>query len=389
MRILIIDPVGGISGDMLLGSLIQLGCPEDYLNEVFAQLPVQGYSLSTAPRSVNGIMAANLSFACGHSHETRTHALIRDEILAPLPGAVRDRARAVFRVLAQAEAEVHGVTADEVHFHEVGALDSILDIVGISAAIEFFGVAAVYSRAAPLGTGTTKSMHGVIPLPAPATVKLLAGRPARFTDIPFELTTPTGAAVIAALAEKGPIPPELLIEAVGYGCGDRQIPGWPNLCRSILCSPAARVEAGRMYMVEADVDDMSPEETEAALARIAQAGARDASLSPRIMKRGRPGFTFHVLCAQEFLHQVIESLLIHTTSIGVRYSPVERRVLERTEYGIGTEFGTVQVKESVLPDGTRRVKPEYRDMAQVAQERGISVEKVRRAVEKAMAEREK
>ncbi len=387
MRILIIDPIGGISGDMLLGSLIHLGCPESYLQGVFEKLPVHGYALATNIRRVNGIGAVDVKFSCGQSHETRTLALIRDELLAPLPEAVRERSRAIFCTLAEAEAEVHGVSPDEVHFHEVGALDSILDIVGISAAIEYFSIGAIYSRTVPLGTGTTKSMHGVIPLPAPATVKLLEGRKVSFTDIPFELCTPTGAAAIAALAQKDSPPAELVIEGVGYGCGDRQIPGWPNLCRSVLCSlegPAGE----RLFVVEADVDDMNPEETEAALAELYRAGARDAGLSMRIMKRGRPGFTFHALCPRESLEVAMTTLLLHTTSIGVRYYPVERRVLERTAYAVSTDFGMVQVKESTLPDGTRRIKPEYRDLAEIAAKRGVPVAAVRQAVERAVAARE-
>jgi pyridinium-3,5-bisthiocarboxylic acid mononucleotide nickel chelatase len=387
MGILIIDPIGGISGDMLLGSLIHLGCPVDYLNGIFHLLPVSGYSLETSERLVNGISSLDISFVCGHSPEERTHALIRDEILAPLPELVRERSRAVFRALAEAEASVHGQSVDDVHFHEVGALDSILDIVGISAAIEYFGITSIYCRAVPLGTGTTKSRHGVIPLPAPATVKLLADRPVRFTDITSELATPTGTAVIAALAEKGSPPSDLSISAVGYGCGDRQIPGWPNLCRSILCRATERREDERTYVVEADVDDMNPEETEGALARLFDAGARDAHLSPKIMKRGRPGITFHAICTEACLDDVMKSLLIHTSSIGVRYYPVERRVLDRTSYRIGTAFGDVMVKESVLPDGSRRIKPEYRDLAEIAGKRGISVAAVRRAVEQAVADR--
>ncbi|HOI08041.1 MAG TPA: nickel pincer cofactor biosynthesis protein LarC [Deltaproteobacteria bacterium] len=387
MGILIIDPIGGISGDMLLGSLVHLGCPVDYLNGVFAMLPVSGYSLETARRSVNGISSLDIAFICGRSHEERTHALIRDEILAPLPEPVRGRAREVFRVLAEAEASVHGESVDDVHFHEVGALDSILDIVGISAAIEYFGVTAIYSRPVPLGTGTTKSRHGVIPLPAPATVKLLEGWPVRFTDITSELATPTGAAVIAALARKGDPPADLIVSAVGYGCGDRQIPDWPNLCRSILCREAPRREGERTFVVEADVDDMNPEETEGALSRLFDAGARDASLIPKIMKRGRPGVTFHAICTEACLDGVVNTLLIHTPSIGVRYFPVERRVLERTSYRISTEFGDITVKESTLPDGTKRIKSEYSDVARIAAQRGVSIGTVRRAAEKATEDR--
>ncbi|HPA83968.1 MAG TPA: nickel pincer cofactor biosynthesis protein LarC [Deltaproteobacteria bacterium] len=380
MRILIIDPVGGISGDMLLGSLIHLGCPKEHLESVFRLLPVDGFSLKTSLRSVQGITALDLSFDCGHSHGHRTYASIRDTILSPLPDAVRDRAGRIFLALAEAEAEVHGVSVEEVHFHEVGALDSILDIVGIAAAIDYLSVRSVYCRRVPLGTGTTRSMHGTIPLPAPATVKLLEGMNVRFTDIEYELTTPTGAAAIAALADPGSPPPDLTIKSVGYGCGDREIPGWPNLCRCILCETKEQGYAPHMYLVEADVDDMSPEETETALARLFDAGALDAHLVPKIMKRGRPGFCFESVCPAERLEEVMACLLTHTTSIGARFHPIERRVLERTSYTISTRWGEVRVKESTLPDGSKRAKIEYRDLARISDREGLPVASVREEV---------
>ena len=386
MRILVIDPVGGISGDMLLGSLIHLGCPAGYLEDMLRRLPAGGFTLETSPRSVHGIGALDLTFHCAHEHESRTYALIRDEILSVLPDAVRVRAGSIFLALAGAEAEVHGVDVNDVHFHEVGALDSILDIVGIAAAVEYLCVGSVYCRQIPLGTGTTRSMHGTIPVPAPATVKLLQGRQVRFTDIPFELTTPTGAAVVAALAQTENPPADLTVDAVGYGCGDKEIPGWPNLCRCILCETKS-VESGRgAYLVEADVDDMNPEETEAALARLFEAGALDALMVPKIMKRGRPGFGFQVICEAERLHGVVASLLAHTTSIGARYHPIERTVLDRTSYTIGTRWGDVGVKESVLPDGSTRSKLEYRDLARISREQGMPVASVRAEIQRMIRE---
>lgn len=387
MKVLVIDPVGGISGDMLLASLIHMGCPVDYLKDVLGRLPVDSFSMETSLRSVHGISALHLSFICREEHEERTYAAIRDEILASLPGDVREKASAVFKALAEAEASIHGVAPDEVHFHEVGALDSILDIAGIAAAIEYFKVERVFCRSVPLGTGMTKSMHGTIPLPAPATVRLLEGRRVRFTDIPFELATPTGAAVVAALADKRAIPAELTVSAVGYGCGTRQIPEWPNLCRSILGEAPSEESGIRTYLVEADVDDMTPEDTEAALARLFDAGAKDAGLTPNIMKRGRPGFCIQAVCTSERLEGVLSCLLTHTTSIGARYYPVERRVLERTAYHIDTRFGEIGIKESVLPDGSKRFKPEYRDLAKASEKMGIPVAAVRAEVERAMRER--
>ncbi len=386
MRILVIDPVGGISGDMLLGSLIHLGCPVGYLEDMLRRLPVDGFTMETVPRSVHGIGALDLSFHCVHEHKSRTYAHIRDEILSVLPDAVRARAGSIFLALAGAEAQVHGVDVDEVHFHEVGALDSILDIVGIAAAVEYLCVEAIYCRQIPLGTGTTRSMHGTIPVPAPATIRLLEGRQVRFTDIPFELTTPTGAAAVAALALPGSPPAGITVSATGYGCGDREIPGWPNLCRCILCEAQSGKSGLETYLVEADVDDMNPEETEAALERLLEAGALDALLVPKIMKRGRPGFGFQVICEAESLHRVVSSLLTHTTSIGARYHPVERTVLDRTSYTINTRWGEVGVKESVLPDGSTRSKLEYRDLARISRERGIPVASVRAELERMIRE---
>ncbi|HQG30940.1 MAG TPA: nickel pincer cofactor biosynthesis protein LarC [Deltaproteobacteria bacterium] len=386
MKILIIDPVGGISGDMLLAGLVHMGCPVDYLKDVLGRLPIDSFSLETSERSVHGIGALHLSFVCKEEQEERTYAAIRDGILSSLPDGIREKATAVFESLAEAEASIHGVAVEEVHFHEVGALDSILDIAGIAAAIEYFKVDAIFCRSIPLGRGMTKSRHGIIPLPAPATVKLLEGRQVRFTDIAFELATPTGAAVVAALAEERTIPSDIAVRAVGYGCGTREIEGWPNLCRTILGEAAPGEPGVRTYLVEADVDDMIPEDAEAALARLFDAGAKDAGLTPKIMKRGRPGFSIQAVCASGHLEGVLSCLLTHTTSIGARYYPVERRVLERTAYRIGTRFGSVGIKESVLPDGSKRFKPEYRDLAKIAEEQGIPVAVVRAEVERAMRE---
>ena len=386
MKTLIIDPVGGISGDMLLGSLIHLGCPVEYLENTLRELPVESFTLEISHRSVQGIGALGLTFGCGHGHEHRSHAFIRDSILCALPAGVRERAERIFLALAEAEAHVHGVSVDVVHFHEVGALDSILDIAGIAAAIEYLEVGEIYCRTIPLGTGTTRSQHGTIPVPAPATLKLLEGRKVRFTEIASELTTPTGAAVVSALARKGDPPGQYTVTASGFGCGTREIAEWPNLCRSVLCEQAHRDPAQGMYLVETDVDDMSPEETEAALERILAAGALDAHLSPRIMKRGRPGFCLKAVCTAACLDGVTKSMLVHTTSIGVRFHPVERRVLERTSYTIGTGWGEVGVKESVLPDGSRRVKLEYRDLARISRERGMPVAAVRAALERVVCE---
>jgi uncharacterized protein (TIGR00299 family) protein len=377
MKIMIIDPIGGISGDMLLGSLVHMGCPADYLDDVFRQLPVGSFAMKTDKRFVNGIEALDLKFETEHSLEERTFTRIKHEILMHLPAGVQEISIKIFEVLAQAEAEVHGVNIEDIHFHEVGAIDSILDIVGIAAALKWFGIDAVYTRPLPLGTGMTRSMHGTIPVPAPATVKLLEGINVRFTQIEAELTTPTGAAVIRAVCEKGDPPSDIIVKGVGYGCGDRVISGWPNLCRVILGETPSDTLNEPCYMVEADVDDMSPEEWEAASERIFSAGALDVSITSRIMKKGRPGAGVKAICTSALLDNVLTALLTHTTSIGARYYPLSRRVLERREYTLKTRYGKVHVKEVVTPSGKRRAKPEYRDMDEISRKHNIPLVEVR------------
>ena len=381
MRIMIIDPIGGISGDMLLGSLIDLGCPTAYLEEIYQDIPVGAFTIHTAKKPVNGIVAIDLNFEIEHVHEDTTFTRIKKEVIEKLPGGVRETALKIFTALAEAEASVHGVSMDVVHFHEVGALDSILDIVGIAAALTWLKIDAVYARAVPFGTGTTKSRHGVIPVPVPATVKLLEGYDVRFTGIEAELTTPTGAAVIRALAQKNDPPPDAVLTGVGYGCGDRTIAGWPNLCRAILCEVSCLSQDNFCYMAEADVDDMSPEEWEAATGRIFAAGALDVNITPRIMKNGRPGVGLKAVCNAAGLEDVLNAILEHTTTIGARYYPLSRTVLQRREYSVKTSCGEVQIKEVVTPSGRKRSKPEYRDMHDISLTHNIPFARIRDEVE--------
>ncbi len=306
--------------------------------------------------------------------------------LARLPDAIRRKAEKIFEVLARVESEVHDCPMEDVHFHEIGATDSILDIVGISAALDFFGVEAIYTLPVPLGSGLTDSLHGKIPVPAPATVKLLEGIRVRPSAIEAELTTPTGAAVLNALAEKGEPPAEIIIRSVGYGCGTKRFENWPNLCRIMLCETDSGAHSERTYKVEADIDDMMPEDAVAALDYIMDAGARDAGITPRIMKQGRPGFTMSALCDCTRLEGVLEAFLVHTSTIGVRYYAIDRRVLPRREYKVATRHGEVGIKEVILPDGTLRFKPEYRDLHEISRSSDLTMAALRREIEQLMRE---
>jgi len=387
MKVLVIDPVGGISGDMLLAGLIHLGCPSAHLDEIYAGLDLGPYAFHAYQDAVNGIACMRVAFDIPPSGEGRTYADIRDHILAPLPDAVRQTAGRIFEALARAESEVHGVAMEAVHFHEIGAVDSILDIVGIAAALAYLGIDRLHAGPAPLGGGSTDSLHGRLPVPAPATVKLLEGFPVRFEGPASELTTPTGAAVIRALAERGNPPSDLVILRSGYGCGTRRFDDWPNLCRVMLCEAGADAAKGRTFQVDTDIDDMMPEDAALALEKIMAAGAADAGITPRIMKHGRPGYTVSAVCDEARLHDVLDAFLVHTTTIGVRYHPVQRQVLPRRQYRVATRYGEVGIKEVTLPDGSRRRKPENRDLEEISRRTGIALAVLRDEVRRILGER--
>lgn len=389
MKVLIFDPIGGASGDMILGSLIHLGCPIEYLQGILDGLDLGEYSIKTSFKKINEIESLDLKFDVEGTDEVRRYSQVKEIISqSAIPQGIKQKALKIFDLIARAESEVHGIVPDDVHFHEVGAVDSILDIVGISAAIEWFNIEVAYMRPVPVGYGTTDSVHGTIPVPAPATVKLLAGIKVRFAGIEAELVTPTGAAVLKAISELKDPPSDMVIAGVGYGCGDRQYQEWPNLFRSILCEVSDEGK-DQVYVAEADVDDMSPEEWEAVTQRLFDAGALDVSLTSRIMKRGRPGVGIKVISFSKDLQDILAILLTHSTSIGARYYLVERRVLPRKEYTIHTKYGDVKIKEVISPDGVRRYKPEYRDMYKISIKEDIPVAQVRADLDKEIRDRGK
>jgi uncharacterized protein (TIGR00299 family) protein len=389
MQALYFDPVGGAAGDMILASLVHLGCPVEYLNDMLSLLDlgeVDGPTIIRLnPVNDQGIGALGLDFSISQDRAVeRDFASIKQMIAASaLPERVRRRALDIFTLLARAEGHVHGCDPDSVHFHEIGAADSILDITGIAAAVEWFDPDACFCAPLPLGRGTTKTRHGVIPLPAPATAKIIEGMPVRLTGIESELTTPTGAAVLKHLCADATTWAELTIRGSGYGVGTRRIPAWPNLFRTLLCETSP-LRQDTLFIAEADVDDMSPEDWEPALDSLYAAGALDVNLTQRLMKRGRPGVGVKAIAAAAELEKVMEALLVHTSSIGARCYPVSRRVLERREYSVNIDGISVTVKESVLPDGTRRSKPEFRDLYTLSKQTGHSMEQVRTMVLKKM-----
>lgn len=407
MRVAYFDAFSGLSGDMTIGAFLDLGMPLSVLEEGLAPLGLENVELEVGHRVRSGIRATKFTVHApelnegghhhhdeahehtdGHAHVHRSYRDIR-ELLArsALTPGVRERAEKIFHVLAVAEARVHACPVEDVGFHEVGAVDAIVDIVGAALCLEHFGVERIHAAPLPMGSGMTRSQHGVIPVPAPATVEILRGFATRLEDGTAELVTPTGAAIIAGLANPAP-PPALALIASGFGAGDRELPDRPNLLRIILAdevasatSPASAalatdLERDEMIVLEANVDDMNPELYEPAMDALFDAGARDVSLSPVTMKRGRPGTLIRVIGSPAHADRLGQVLLQHTSTIGVRTYPVSRLMLPRTGRTVSTRYGAIALKVAALPGGEERIAPEYADCQRAAREHGVPAARV-------------
>jgi uncharacterized protein (TIGR00299 family) protein len=382
MRVAYFDAFSGMSGDMTLGALVHLGVPIETVRTVTSALSLSGVELEATRREVNGIQSVKVSVVDrkpGGRERHRSFAEIRSMLAAaPLTAGVRDRAQAIFATLAAAEGRVHGVAADAVQFHEVGAVDSLIDIVGTALALEHLAVDELHVSALPLGRGTVATRHGVLPVPAPATVELLRGWPVRLEDGEAELVTPTGAAIIAALARPGP-PPDLRIVGVGYGCGDRVLADRPNVLRVILGEAVVAPGQDEVVCLEANIDDLNPELFEHAMDRLFAAGARDVFLAPIQMKKNRPATLLRVLGDPADRDRLAAIVFQETSTIGIRYSTLRRLTLGREIVHVETRYGTLAVRVALAPDGTPNVAPEYESCRRAADEHGVPLKVVYQA----------
>ena len=380
---LIFDPFAGISGDMILGALVDVGLPAESLRDQVVSLGL-GADVSVERADRSGIACQRVRFELP---EERSHRHLSDvlEVVdrSGAPTEVRARAAAVFRRIAEAEAAIHGVPVERVHFHEVGALDSILDVLCGLWSLHALGYRQFYTRPVAVGTGSMKMAHGDYPLPAPATARLLAGLPVRETPYPEECTTPTGAAMLAELTDGRRPPTELTWARSGYGAGHRDPAGRPNCLRVIEC---AAVFGESLHIVQADIDDMAPEYVAAARDALLEAGAVDAVLTRVEMKKGRPGVRLEAVTPFAALEPVLERVFRGTTTIGVRYWPVERTVLERSTDVLEWRGHAIRVKRVRLPGGGSRAKPEFEDVAAAARATGLTPQEVRAALMEAEGE---
>lgn len=377
MRILYIDAFSGASGDMFLGALLDMGVPLESLETEVRKLPLERFRLVTVKEPRHGIHGTRLTVELHeriYAHRTmaQIRTMLQDTGLEP---QVRDLALRVFERLAEAEGRVHGVAPEAVTFHEVGALDSVVDIVGAAAGIRWLSPDRVVSSALPLGRGFVRGGHGVLPVPAPATLEILKGVPVSEGGQEGELVTPTGAAIIREIAhEFGPLP-AMRMEMLGYGVGQRDLSHRPNLLRLIL-GEADHVIFREDWVLEANIDDMNPEFCEHLMETLMAQGALDVSWSPLIMKRGRPGVLLRVLAEPHLRDSMAEIILRESTSIGVRFLPILRRCLERRHEVAETPWGPVRIKVSYAGGEVFNALPEYQDCREIASRTGVPVKEV-------------
>ena len=375
-----LDLSAGASGDMLLGALVDAGVPLEVLGSAVAALPVEAVSLSTEAVTRHGLGATRVHVHAPATEVHRTWADVRDLLTtAALPPAVRDGALQVFERLAVAEGRVHRVSPADVHFHEVGALDALADVVGVVAGFEHLALTRLTASPVALGSGSARGAHGVVPVPGPAVLELLAGVPVLAGPVPAETCTPTGAALLAARVQEWAPLPAMRVQRVGSGAGGRDPVEHPNLVRLVLGEPAELPAGDGDLLLEANVDDLDPRLWPGVLADLLAAGAADAWLTPILMKKGRPAHTLSVLCVADRAAAVQEVVLATTTTIGLRRQPVQKVALEREQGRVPVLGGEVGVKVARSAGRVVNVSVEYEDVAALARERGLPVKEVLRA----------
>ena len=370
IKIAYFESVSGASGNMILGALLDAGLPVEVLQAELDKLSVAGFKLVVTPVMKHGISATHVNV---ETEETHVHRHLRHivEILqqSDLDDAVKQDCQRIFTRLAEAEAKVHNTTLEKIHFHEVGAIDAIVDIVGAVAGLRKLGIQKVYASPFTLGTGFVTCAHGRIPVPVPATDELLQGKPVRHTDIEAELVTPTGAAILGTLAEQFGPAPAMRIDGIGYGAGTRDLP-IPNALRLFvgqIDETAMACEQDSVVVLEANIDDMNPEIYDYVFEQLLALGALDVYTTPIMMKKNRPGILLSVLTPPSLRQAATDFLLRETTTIGVRWQEMQRAKALREIVTVNTRYGEVRVKIARIGDDVVTVAPEYDDCKRLAQ----------------------
>jgi hypothetical protein len=409
MKVLVYDPFSGISGDMHMGAMVDLGVPEEYIIETLEALSIPGWSVHFRKEQRGGMAGTRAIVEVegdahdhnhehehgqshAHSHEHRGLKEISEIVeKSSLPKGIKTRSMDMFKVVAEAEAIVHGMPIEEVHFHEVGAIDSIIDIVAAAAAIEYLKPNRIISFPPELGGGFVNCAHGRIPVPAPATTEILSGVPTRRGLVQKETTTPTGAAILKANVNEFVESASFVVTATGYGAGTREL-RVPNLLRVFLAEvagtglqqvgkdPPGGAEETEALMLECNIDDMNPELYDHVLAKLYGAGVKEAFLTPIQMKKNRPAFILTVMILGKDRARIMELIFRETTTAGIREYPVRQTMLRRNIETLDTEYGQVRVKNLFYDDSCISRKPEYDDLKALAESRNVPLKEIYRSL---------
>jgi len=391
MRLAHLDCSSGVSGDMFLAACLDAGLDSQALQAELARLPLGPYEFKVELVRRGGLAGTHVEItapgAQPHRHLSPIAQMIES---STLPARVKERSRTIFRRLGEAEARLHDQPIERVHFHEVGAVDAILDIVGACAALELLGIEELTASPLNLGSGRVTAAHGSLPVPAPATAELLRGLPVYSSGVEAELVTPTGAAIVSTLATGfGPLPP-MKIEQIGYGAGSRELPGHPNLLRLMIgqrtVNPESRVvspDAECVAVIETTVDDMSPELYGYLVERALAAGALDISCTSVGMKKNRPGLEIRLLARPEQAEALADLVFAETTTLGLRISTAERRVLERELVNVETPYGPIRIKVGRRHGQVVNAAPEFEDCRRAALEGDVPLKQVMQAAQAA------
>jgi uncharacterized protein (TIGR00299 family) protein len=380
MRIAYFDGFSGISGDMVLGALVDAGCALAEIEGQLRKIALPGWTISAEKVKRGALVATHVKVSAAETHHHRGYSMIADKIaaagLAPRPA---DRATRIFRRLGEAEAKVHGVPLEAVHFHEVGAVDSIVDIVGSAIGFELLEIDHFACSALNVGGGTVQTAHGILPVPAPATADLLRGKPTYASAIARELVTPTGAAIVSTLCDKFGKQPPMSVSQIGYGAGTAELKEQPNVLRILIGESAEKEIAGwdeQITVIEANLDDMNPQIYGYFAEKALAAGALDVFAAPVQMKKNRPGMLVTLLCAPGDADKLSDMLFSETTTIGVRSHEARRRVLAREAVTVKTPHGDVRIKVARLNGLILNAAPEFDDCRRVAEEHRVPLKQI-------------
>ncbi len=380
MRTLYFDCFAGASGNMILGALIAAGVDRERLADDLRRLDIADFDLIVTPTDQSGISATHVEVKVPHEHAHR-HLRDIEAIIdrSQLAESVSSRAKAIFMRLATAEAKIHAIDINKVHFHEVGAMDAIVDVVGACIGFEMLGIERFVCSRIHVGSGFAEMAHGKFPVPPPAVAELLAGVPIYSTEIEGELITPTGAAIISTVCDTyGPIP-EMRVEQTAYGAGTRKYDRFPNVLRVIIGESVGRSDAEQLTLIETNIDDLSPQILGYVMERAFDLGALDCWFTPIQMKKNRPATMVSILCKAESKDALTHMLYIETTTIGVRVTKTDRECLERAIVSVATEFGQIDVKIAKLEGRMVNAMPEYDHVKRAAAEHGVPFREVRDA----------